>query len=62
MVVAPIGFVSDHVEVLYDLDIEARGIAESLGLRFLRAKSLNDHPTFIRMMAEVIETQLSAIS
>jgi ferrochelatase len=62
IVVAPIGFVSDHVELLYDLDIEARGIAESLGLRFLRAKSLNDSPTFISMMDEVIQTQLSAIS
>jgi ferrochelatase len=62
IVVAPIGFVSDHVEVLYDLDIEARSIAESLGLRFLRAKSLNDHPTFIRMMAEVMQTKMSAFS
>lgn len=60
--VAPIGFVSDHVEVLYDLDIHARGIAEGLGVRFLRAGSLNDHPTFIRMMAEVVETKLSAVS
>lgn len=55
VVVAPIGFVCDHVEMLYDLDIEARGIAEGLGIRFLRASSLNDHPTFVRMMAEVIE-------
>jgi ferrochelatase len=62
IVVAPIGFVSDHVELLYDLDIEARGIAEALGLRFFRAKSLNDHPTFIRMMADVIQTKLSAFS
>ena len=59
VVVAPIGFVSEHVELLYDLDIEAKGIAESLGLRFLRAKSLNDHPTFIRMIAEVVETAAS---
>ncbi|MBI2358540.1 MAG: ferrochelatase [Deltaproteobacteria bacterium] len=62
VVVAPIGFVCDHVEVLYDLDIEARKIAERLGMRFLRAPSLNDHPTFIRMIAEVIETKLSATS
>jgi ferrochelatase len=55
IVVAPIGFVSDHVEVLYDLDIEARKIAEGLGVHFLRADSLNDHPTFVSMMAEVIE-------
>lgn len=62
VVVAPIGFVSDHVEVLYDLDIQARRIAEGLGARFLRVSSLNDHPTFIRMMAEVVETKLSALS
>lgn len=62
MVVTPIGFVCDHVEVLYDLDIEARKIAENLGMRFSRASCPNDHPTFIRMMAEVIESKLSAIS
>ena len=60
--VAPVGFVCDHVEVLYDLDIEARKIAEGLGLRFFRASSVNDHPIFIRMMAEVIEAKLSALS
>jgi ferrochelatase len=55
VVVAPIGFVCDHVEVLYDLDIEARKIAEDHGVRFLRASCPNDHPIFIRMIAEVIE-------
>lgn len=55
VVVAPIGFVCDHVEVLYDLDIAAKRIAEGLGINFLRASCVNDHPTFIRMMAEVIE-------
>ena len=53
-VVAPIGFVCDHVEVLYDLDIEAKKTAESLGVRMLRASCPNDHPMFVRMMAEVI--------
>lgn len=62
VVVSPIGFVCDHVEVLYDLDIEARMVAEQLGMRFLRAPSLNDHPIFIQMIAEVIETGLSATS
>jgi ferrochelatase len=62
VVVAPVGFVSDHVEVLYDLDVAARKIAEGLGMRFLRASCPNDHPTFIRMMAEVIKTKLSAVS
>lgn len=54
VVVAPIGFVCDHVEILYDLDIEAKKIAEDHGVQFLRASCPNDHPTFIRMMADVI--------
>jgi ferrochelatase len=62
VVVAPIGFVCDHVEVLYDLDIEARMVAEQLGMHFLRARCPNDHPTFVGMMADVIESKLSAVS
>jgi ferrochelatase len=62
VIVAPIGFVSDHVEVLYDLDIEAKQIAEILGLKFFRASAPNDHPTFIRMMADVIEATVSGKS
>ena len=58
VVVAPIGFVADHVEVLYDLDIEARLIAEKLGIKFLRANAPNDHPAFIRLMAAVIEGRM----
>jgi ferrochelatase len=54
VVIAPIGFVCDHVEVLYDLDIEARKLAEHLSLRFHRANCPNDHPAFIQMMAKVI--------
>ena len=60
VVVAPIGFVCDHVEVLYDLDIEARKAAEESGLRFYRARCVNDHPLFIRMMCDVIMAQLNA--
>lgn len=55
VVVAPIGFVCDHVEVLYDLDIETKKLAAGLGMNFVRASCPNDHPTFIRMMASVIE-------
>lgn len=58
VLIAPIGFVCDHVEILYDLDIEARKIADDLGIKFIRASCPNDHPTFIRMMAEVIEKKL----
>jgi ferrochelatase len=58
VVVAPIGFVCDHVEVLYDLDIETKKIAENLGVTMWRVGCPNDHPTFVRMMADVIERKL----
>lgn len=54
VVVAPIGFVCDHVEVLYDLDIEAKQIADGLKINLVRAGCPDDHPTFIQMMADVI--------
>jgi ferrochelatase len=54
VVVAPIGFVSDHVEVLYDLDIGARKIAQNLSMRFYRVSCPNDDPIFIRMIADVV--------
>ena len=53
VVVAPIGFVVDHVEVLYDLDVEARQRAGELGLTFHRAPAANDHPSFIAMLADL---------
>jgi protoporphyrin/coproporphyrin ferrochelatase len=58
MLVVPIGFVCDHVEVLYDLDLEARQAAEAAGIGFLRAPTVNDHPSFIRMLADVIATHV----
>jgi ferrochelatase len=58
VIVAPIGFVCDHVEVLYDLDIEAKQNAAACGVRLLRAGCPNDHPTFIKMMAHVITAAL----
>jgi ferrochelatase len=61
LVVAPFGFVCDHVEVLYDLDVEATKIAKDLGVRLVRASCPNDHPTFIRMMADVIEQRLKNV-
>ena len=59
IVVAPIGFVCDHVEVLYDLDIEAKKIAADLRVSLIRASCPNDHPTFIRMIAEIIDKTIS---
>jgi protoporphyrin/coproporphyrin ferrochelatase len=55
VVVAPIGFVVDHVEVLYDLDVEARQLAASLGLHFHRALTANDHPLFIAMLTDLVK-------
>ena len=54
-VAAPIGFVCDHVEVLYDLDVEARAVAAEVGVRFHRAQTANDHPAFIAMLADLVE-------
>lgn len=58
VVVAPIGFVCDHVEVLYDLDVEARQLAEKLGVRFHRAAAVNDHPAFVEMLADLARAGL----
>jgi protoporphyrin/coproporphyrin ferrochelatase len=54
VVVAPIGFVSDHMEVVYDLDTEARALAEGLGLHMLRAPTAGSHPSFIAMVRELV--------
>lgn len=54
VVLCPIGFVCDHIEVLYDLDYEAAGVARDVGLAFARAESANADPLFIEMMADVV--------
>ncbi len=56
VLVCPVGFVSDHLEVLYDLDIEARQVADSLGIAFARTPSLNDDPHFLGLLAGVVRT------
>jgi ferrochelatase len=53
-VVAPVGFICDHVEVLYDLDIETASIARASGVTMRRAATVGDHPLFIRMIAELL--------
>lgn len=54
VVVAPIGFVSDHMEVVYDLDVEARKVADEIGIHLVRAKTAGTHPAFVRMIRELI--------
>jgi len=58
--VQPIGFVCDHVEVLYDIDIAFRRFAESKGMRLWRAESLNDSPLLARAVADVARKNLHA--
>jgi ferrochelatase len=54
-VVCPIGFVADHLEILYDIDIELAAVARDAGLRIARTASLNDDPTFMGVLADVVE-------
>jgi ferrochelatase len=58
VLVAPIGFVSDHLEILWDIDVEARDKAAELGLELDRIESLNDDPAFIRSLAVLVRDAL----
>ena len=60
VLVAPIGFVSDHLEILWDIDVEARERAAALGLELDRIASLNDDPAFIRALADLVRKALGA--
>ncbi len=51
----PVGFVSDHLEVIWDLDNEARETAEELGMVFVRAATAGTHPAFVAMVRELLE-------
>ena len=62
VVIAPIGFVSDHLEVLFDLDVEAVETAAELGLNLVRAASAGTHPAFVAMIRELIEERLDLTS
>jgi protoporphyrin/coproporphyrin ferrochelatase len=54
VLVAPIGFVSDHMEIVYDLDFEAQNLARELGMTMVRAATAGTHPLFIKMIRELI--------
>jgi ferrochelatase len=60
VVLSPIGFVSDHMEVLFDLDVEARETAEEVGVGLVRAKTAGTHPAFVSMIRELIQERLDA--
>jgi len=55
VIVQPIGFICDHIEVLFDIGIEAQKVSDEAGINLLRAKTVNDDPKFIEAMADVVE-------
>jgi protoporphyrin/coproporphyrin ferrochelatase len=60
VVIAPVGFISDHMEVLYDLDTEARELSAEIGLNMVRAATAGVHPAFISMIRELIVERIAA--
>jgi protoporphyrin/coproporphyrin ferrochelatase len=60
VVIHPVGFLSDHMEVLFDLDEEARLLSEELGLNMVRSATVGVHPRFIAMLRELIEERIGA--
>jgi ferrochelatase len=62
LVIRPVGFVADHLEVLYDIDIEAQAVAAEVGIRLERARSMNDDPTFIAGLADLAVAALDPAS
>lgn len=62
VVLVPLGFVSDHMEVLFDLDYEAKHIAEEIGLNLVRAGTVGVHPKFVSMIRELIAERLGLIT
>ena len=58
VVVAPIGFLSDHMEVVWDLDVEARSYANEIGITLTRAATVGTHPAFVSMIRELIEERI----
>ena len=60
VVSVPIGFVSDHVEILYDIDIQAQKISNELGIRLERPPALNEDPLFIKTLAKLINDKAIA--
>jgi len=59
VVIVPIGFISDHLEVVYDLDVEARRRCDELGLNMARAATVGAHPRFVRMIRELLVERMT---
>ncbi len=61
MISIPVGFVSDHVEILYDIDIQAQAVARELGVRLERPSALNDDPLYIETLVDLIEARAALL-
>jgi protoporphyrin/coproporphyrin ferrochelatase len=59
VIICPIGFISDHVEVMYDLDLEAAQTCRALGLNMIRAGTVNDHPIFIQALRDLVRANVA---
>jgi ferrochelatase len=59
LIVVPIGFISDHMEVMYDLDCEVHGLCQRLGVPMERAATVGTHPRFVRMIRELVVERIS---
>jgi ferrochelatase len=57
VVIVPVGFVSDHVEILYDIDVDAQEHARQIGMRLERPPALNDDPRFIRQLSDLVRAE-----
>jgi ferrochelatase len=53
-IISPLGFICDHIEVLYELDTEAADVCRQIGLPMVRARAVNDHPRFLDAMADAV--------
>ncbi|MFQ6011215.1 MAG: ferrochelatase, partial [Nitrososphaerales archaeon] len=60
VVVVPVGFTVDNVEILYDIDIKAKKEASDLGMVLTRTETLNDSPLLIKALADIVSRQLSS--
>ena len=59
VIVAPIGFLCDHMEVLYDLDVQVKETAEACGLGYVRSGTAGNHPAFVAMLSDLINAHLA---
>ena len=62
LVIAPIGFLSDHIEILFDLDEQAKELCDELGLNMVRAGTVGTHPRFVAMVRELIQERLGHVA